>query len=113
MMWQSRKALDLMRDPRCAVQSAVTDKAVSGGEFKLRALAVEMSDTGLIERYARALLEATGWRPEGPFHLFAIDIESAALIEYRQNGDQFLIEWHPGAPASERLRRWTCSGVVD
>ncbi len=113
MMWQSRKALDLLRDPRCFIQSAVIDKNVTGGEFKLRGRAVEVSDTDTIERYGRALKDATGWRPEGPFHLFAFDIRGAAFIEYLQNGDQLLIEWWPGAPAKERLRRWTGSGVVD
>src|SRR5437016_9900077 len=72
MMWQSRKALDLLRDPRCYIQSAVTDKNVTGGEFKLSGRVVEVTESDIIERYGRALKEATGWRPEGPFHLFAI-----------------------------------------
>jgi hypothetical protein len=113
MMWQSRKALDLLRDPRLYIQSAVTDKNVSGGEFKLYGRTIEVSDSATIERYGRALKDATDWRPEGPFHLFALDIEGGAFIEYRQNGDQLLIKWRPGAPAKERLRRWTGSGVVD
>lgn len=113
MMWQSRKALDLLCDPRCYLQSAVTDRNVTGGEFKLRGRAIEVSDTNKIERYCRALKQATGWAPEGPFHLFAIDIDGAAFIEYRQTGDQLLIEWRPGAPPEERLRKWTGSGLVD
>ena len=42
MMWRSRKALDLLREPRCAVHSAVCDPNGSDGEFKLygRALTV-------------------------------------------------------------------------
>ncbi len=99
MMWQSRKALDLLRDPRCYIQSAVTEKNVTGGEFKLRGRAVEVSDAATIERYGQALREATGWRPEGPFHLFALDIQGAAFIEYRRNGDQRVIEWRPGEAA--------------
>lgn len=113
MMWQSYKALDLLRDPRCYIQSAVIDKNVTGGEFKLRGRAVEVSDSDTIERYGRALKEATGWRPEGPFHLVAMDIEGAAFIEYQQNGDQLVIEWRPGAAPKERLRKWTGSGLVD
>jgi len=113
MMWQSRKALDLLRDPRCYIQSAVTDKNVTGGEFKLHGRALEVSHSQTIERHGRALQEATGWRPEGPFHLFALDIESAAFMEYQQNGDQLLIEWRPAAPPRERLRRWTGSGLAD
>jgi len=113
MMWQSRKALDLLRDPRCYIQSAVTDKNVIGGEFKLRGHGVAVTDADTVEHYGHALKEATGWRPEGPFHLFAIDIESAAFIDYQPNGDQLLIEWRPGSPARERLRHWTGSGLVD
>jgi len=113
MMWQSRKALDLLRDPRCLVHSAVIDKNDPAGEFKLRAHAVEVRDAPTIERYCRALKDATGWCPEGPFHLFAIDIERATLIRYMENGDQVVREWRPGAPGSQRLRRWTGSGCVD
>jgi len=113
MMWQSKKALDLLREPRCYIQSAVTDKNVNGGEFKCYGRAVEVSDSDTIERYGRALKEATGWAPEGSFHLFAFDIDGAAFIEYQQNGDQLLIEWRQGASPHERLRRWTGSGVVD
>lgn len=111
MMWQSRKALDLMRDPRCYIQSAVTDKNVTGGEFKLHGRAIEVSDGQTIERYRRALKEATGWAPEGPFHLFVLHVEGAAFIEYQQSGDQLLIDWRPGAPPRERLRHWTGSGL--
>ena len=35
MMWQSRKALDLLRDPRCSLHSTVSDRQGSEGEFKL------------------------------------------------------------------------------
>ena len=31
MMWQSKKALDLLRDPRCLVHSVVSDKDGSRG----------------------------------------------------------------------------------
>ncbi len=33
MMWQSRKALDLLRDPRCLVQSTVRDREDTAGEL--------------------------------------------------------------------------------
>ncbi len=36
MMWQSKKALDLLRDPRCLVHSIITDRKGNEGEFKLR-----------------------------------------------------------------------------
>ncbi len=113
MMWQSRKALDLLRDPRCLIHSMVIDKNDSAGEFKLRGRAVDVRDRDVQERYCQALQEKTGWRPEGPFHLFAVDIETATHIKYLENGDQLVMEWHPGSAPTERRRRWTGSGVVD
>ena len=113
MMWQSRKALDLLRDPRCLVHSAVIDKSDPLGEFKLRGRAVDVQDPDVQERYGRALYEKINWRPEGPFHLFRIDIESAVHIAYAENGDQLVRQWRPGRPERERRRHWTGSGVVD
>ena len=113
MMWQSRKALDLLRDPSCLVQTTVRDREDLAGELKLRGRAVGIDDADAIERYCRALQEAINWRLEGQFHLFALDIERADLIRYQENGDQLLREWRPGNPPRERVRRWTGSGLVD
>ncbi len=80
MMWQSRKAVDLLRDPRCTVHSVVSNRDGSEGEFKLYGRAVDIRDAALRERYANALHERIGWRPEEPeFHLFSIDIQSASF----------------------------------
>ena len=34
MMWRSRKALDLLRDPRCSIHNAVSDRMASEGESR-------------------------------------------------------------------------------
>ena len=112
MMWRSRKALDLLRDRRCLVQTTVRDREDRSGELKLRGRAVDIQDPATIERYCQALQEAIDWRPEGQFHLFALEIESAAHIKYLENGDQVLREWRPGSPAQERVRSWTGSGYA-
>lgn len=79
MMWRSKKALDLLRDPRCLLHSIITDKAGTEGEFKLRGQAAEITDEDQRERYCVALYEKIKWRPEGvEWHLFALDIEQAA-----------------------------------
>ena len=44
MMWQSRKALDLRRDPRCPVHSTVSDRHGREGEFKLYGRGLEILD---------------------------------------------------------------------
>ena len=59
MMWQSRKALDLRRDPRCTVMNTVHDRMIPDGEFKLFGRAVEVTDRrrarGLRVRALRAI----------------------------------------------------------
>ena len=42
MMWQSRKALDLLRDPRCTVHSTISDRHGSEGEFKVYGIGREV-----------------------------------------------------------------------
>ena len=80
MMWQSRKALDLLRDPRCTVHSVVSKRDGTEGEFKLYGRAADVSDLEMRGRYAYAVYEKIGWRPEEPeYHLFSIDIESASF----------------------------------
>jgi len=113
MMYRSRKALDLLRDPRCLVQTVVCNRNDPAEDLKLRGHAVQIDDAGAVERYCQALKEAIDWRPEGQFHLFALDIESATYIKYLENGDQQLTEWRPGSPARERLRHWTGGGLAD
>ena len=94
MMWQSTKALDLLRDPRCVVHSTVHDRMDAMGEFKVRALAVDVQDPDKRERYCQVLYERIKWRPEGDFHVFAFDIESAAHIHYGDSKKNVTI-WHP------------------
>jgi len=113
IMYRSRKALDLLRDPRCLVQTTVRDREDLAGELKLRGRAAVIDDADAVERYCQALFEKIGWRPDGQFHLFALDIESAISIKYLENGDQRLVEWRPGAPPSERVRHWAGGGLSD
>jgi len=112
MMWRSRKALDLLRDPRCLVQTVVCNRSDPAENLTLRGRAADVQDPAVIERYCQALYEAIDWRPEGQFHLFALEIESAAFIKYLENGDQQLKEWQLGSPVRERVRSWTGSGLA-
>ncbi len=78
-MWQSLKALDLQRDSRCTVHNTVANRDASEGEFKVYGRALDITDPGERERYAEAVFQKIGMRPEGlEFHCFAIDIENAA-----------------------------------
>ena len=84
MMWQSRKALDLLRDPRCTVHSATSNRDGSEGDFKVYGRAVAVQDPESRRRYGEALFQKIGWGPEEPkFHLFSVDVESVALVEFK------------------------------
>jgi hypothetical protein len=74
MMWQSKKALDLLRDPRCVVHSTVTNTDGSEGDVKIYGRGVDIVDPAVRECYCSALFDKIGWRPDGAFHLFALDI---------------------------------------
>jgi hypothetical protein len=82
MMWQSRKARDLLRDPRITVHSTQCDKSGSAGDVKLYGVAVDVLDPGLRERYADTLHERIDWRPPEPFHLFALDVREASFVRF-------------------------------
>ena len=110
MMWQSRKALDLIRDPRCVLHSTISNKDGKEGEVKLRGRAVDVQDPEVRERNGQAAFEKTGWRPPEPYHLFSIDLEEASFIQYSGEGHQTVKVWRAGQPVSERVRRWTGSG---
>jgi Pyridoxamine 5'-phosphate oxidase len=113
MMWQSRKALDLIRDPRCLVHTVVSNKDGTEGEVKLRGRAIDVTDKGRRQRSAQHTFDTTGWRPEEPYHLFWLDIENAAYIKFSGNGDQTIKTWRKGGKQQERLRKWTDSGYED
>ena len=79
MMWRSQKALDLLRDPRCTIHNAVSDRNGTDGEFKLYGRAFDITNPGERQSYVKALFEKIGFRPgDQEFHCFAIDLRSAA-----------------------------------
>ncbi len=96
MMWQSLKALDLLRDPRCTVHTAVADRLASEGEFKLHGRAVNIRDLDTRKRFCDAVREKIGWAPEEPeFHVFSIEVESAAV--FVTDGNKRLVKrWRAG-----------------
>jgi len=106
MLWQSRKAADLLRDPRVLVHSVVTSRDGGEGEFKIRGTARAEDDPGLSRRYAAAVATSLGWSPEpGRFHLFAVTIGDVTFIRYDDaTGDQHVARW---PPPREYIRRGT------
>ncbi len=111
MLWQSTKAADLIRDPRVLVHGVVTSRDGRDGEFKLRGQARTEPDSSVQRRYAEAVGQALGWKPEvGQFHLFAVDIDHVSYLRYDEpTGDQYVTQWPPGR---EYVRRGTTTTSV-
>jgi hypothetical protein len=100
MMWQSKKAQDLVRDPRIVVHSAVSTKDNLDGDAKLYGRAVDVPDPALRSAYSDTLQAAIDWRPTEPYHLFALDVEQAGFIRFER--DPIVMRWTP-AGGVERL----------
>jgi hypothetical protein len=95
MMPQSLKALDLRRDPRCALHAASIDKAVTDGDARISGRAIEHLTDAEIDEGRRLFTQATGQAPpDGPMHLFSLDITE---IMFLQPGDGHLVirSWTP------------------
>ncbi len=112
MMWRSRKALDLLRDPRCVLHNAVSNADGSQGEAKLWGRAVDVTDAGLRARYGDACQERFDWRPTEPYHLFELDIERAAYV-VSNDQRQLSLVWRAGRALERRERAWTGSGYAE
>jgi hypothetical protein len=93
MMWQSPKARDLQRDPRCVLHSCTSDKDGAEGDFKLYGKAREIADASLREAYKAAVKARIDWEPTEPFHVFAIEVTSAGYVVF---GDERMwMTWDP------------------
>jgi hypothetical protein len=90
------KALDLLRDPRCAVHSPTVDPVEGSesdwpGEAKVAGLAVEVP------------LEADDAHPGS--HRFRLALTEVVHTRVGPGGDHLLItSWHPGRGLQERRR---------
>ena len=94
MMWRSRKALDLLRDPRCVLHSCTTDRMGTEGDAKVYGRAVEVREPELRQRYRDAIRARIDWAPEEPrFHVFAIDVERAGYITFAE--PHRVLTWDP------------------
>lgn len=101
MMPSSRKVADLRRDPRLTVMTPQCDREAKRGDVKLYGRAVEVTDPEARERYGQTIYAAIGWRPDEPFPLYALDIESASYIAFGTS--QRLLRWSADR-GLERLR---------
>ncbi|MFC5800483.1 pyridoxamine 5'-phosphate oxidase family protein [Streptomyces formicae] len=90
MMPNSRKALDLRRDPRFAVHANPgSGTSMADGDVRVGGRAVEVTDPEVRVRFQEAV-EA----PE-PFHLFRAELTEIARVGVE--GDELVVQaWQPG-----------------
>ena len=94
MMWQSRKALDLLRDPRIVVHSVPPDRMGAGGDVKLYGRVVDEPDHEVRRAFHDEILRRIEWAPDEPdFHLFSFDVEQAGFIRF--GDEQLAMAWDP------------------
>jgi hypothetical protein len=96
MMWRSKKALDLLRDPRCVVHSVTCDRMGTDGDLKIYGRMVEERVPDLRRAYQVAIKARIDWQPDEPdFHLFSLEVESAGFTIF---GDEHrALAWDPSA----------------
>ena len=107
MMWRSRKALDLIRDPRCVIHSIIADPDGSDGEAKLYGRAVESQDSGEEKWQYQVICERWGAGAPEAFHVFTVEIESAAYIAYDIGKSQMTVtQWDARRDIREMSRAY-------
>jgi hypothetical protein len=83
MMWWSRKALDLLRDPRIVVHSVTTNNDGTDGDVKIYGRAVDEQDPELRAAFREAIRRRIDWAPDEPeYHCFSIDVRSAGYVRF-------------------------------
>ena len=104
MMAGSRKAADLLPDPRFALHSATADKNVAEGDAKLGGRAVLVDDESTLADFRRELAEHTGDDPgEVAFHLFRADVQEISFL--KPGDDHLVIEWWRPGEEPHRIER--------
>lgn len=91
MMWRSKKALDLFRDPRCVVHSVTCDRLGTDGDLKLYGRMIDVQEPELRRAYRAAIKARIDWEPEEPeFHLFSLDVGRPAS----RSSETRTARWH-------------------
>ncbi|WP_406449057.1 pyridoxamine 5'-phosphate oxidase family protein [Streptomyces sp. NBC_00876] len=106
MMPGSRKARDLFRDPRFAVQANPgPDAEMADGDVRISGRAVEVTDAAVLARFIDEV------EPPQPFHLFRVELTEVVRTGI-EGGDTLVIQvWRPGHPL-HTVRRGNDDGSV-
>jgi hypothetical protein len=99
MMWRSRKALDLLRDPRIVVHSVTCDRTGADGDIKLYGRVVDERDPEIRTAFLEAIRARIDWAPEEPeYHCFSVDVERAGYTRFSVEEEQApnrALAWDP------------------
>ncbi|MGW7363586.1 pyridoxamine 5'-phosphate oxidase family protein [Streptomyces sp. NPDC054841] len=89
MMPNSRKAVDLRRDPRFAIHANPgVDASMEDGDVRIAGRAVEVTDPEVVARFQAEIGE-----PQ-PFHLFRVELAEA--VRTAVDGDELVLQtWQP------------------
>lgn len=101
----SKKAHDLLRDPRCTIHSSVSDVDGTEGEFKLYGRGREVHDDGV-----RAAPEKAWWtsRPVEDARVFSVEIDSAAFVSWNaEDGEMTVRRWSPARGLTTATRKYS------
>ncbi len=91
MMWRSRKALDLLRDPRVAVHSVPSDRMNPGGDIKLYGRVVDEREPAVREAFRDEIKRRIDWAPDEPdYHCFSVDVTQAGFISFGEKNSRVL-----------------------
>jgi hypothetical protein len=83
MMWRSRKALDLLRDPRIVVASVTINKDGTDGDVKIYGRAMDERDPEVRAAFLEAIRRRIDWAPDEPgYHCFSVDVRSAGYVRF-------------------------------
>jgi general stress protein 26 len=94
MMWHSKKALDLLRDPRVVVHSVTSNKDGTDGDVKVYGRIVDEQDPGVRSAFRHAIRRRIDWAPDEPnYHCFSVDVEQAGYIRF--GDDKAVLAWDP------------------
>ncbi|MGZ5213904.1 MAG: pyridoxamine 5'-phosphate oxidase family protein [Actinomycetota bacterium] len=97
MMWRSRKALDLLRDPRCVIHSVPITRFNPGGDVKLYGRVVDIQAPELRQAFRDEMRKRIDWAPDEPaYHLFSLDIDRAGFISFGTENRRCMA-WDPVA----------------
>jgi hypothetical protein len=91
MMWRSRKALDLLRDPRAVVHSVPSDRTNPRGDVKLYGRVIDERDPAVREAFRDEIRRRIDWAPDEPnYHCFSFDVRQAGFISFGEDNSRVM-----------------------